>query len=267
MIGSGAGGLLRSISSSVDVDSTQSRLVWRGYLQVSGPPGVSYMRLGGNNSAAGSLDKTFDIKNYGSGLGPVSGLSVDFIWNDVVDAITWYPFSVGSSAIAANAMLVQACVSNTTNNTSTPLQLGCQVWTGSVAANRWGKIIIAPGSGVNNAPLTYQFGVLGPLSSYNTSFPDFPMMLRQDGYLTIGKSNPGFAVNDTLSIDPTGLTANRIATVPDQAGGLCIVSPTVTTPASHSAAGMPGQVVYDATNLYVCVATNLWIRCTGSTTF
>jgi hypothetical protein len=267
MITTGTGGMLKSISNTVNSDGSQCELHWQGYLQVGGPGSISYIRLGGVNTAGGSIDKTIDIKNYTSGAGPVSGKQLDFIINDLVSAITWYPFSLSNNTVAVGPLLSQACVSNTTNNPSTDLQLSNQVWTGSVAANHFGRINVMPGSGVNNAPVTMRFSVIGPIGSYNASFPDIPMTVREDGYFSIGKRNDGATINDTLSLDPTGLTANRIVTVPDQAGGLCIVSPTVTTPASHSAAGMPGQVVYDATNLYVCVATNLWIRCAGSTTF
>ena len=34
----------------------------------------------------------------------------------------------------------------------------------------------------------------------------------------------------------------------------------VTVPASSSAAGTPGQMAYDGSYLYVCVATNTWRR-------
>lgn len=39
----------------------------------------------------------------------------------------------------------------------------------------------------------------------------------------------------------------------------------VTAPASATAAGTPGQVAYDATHIYVCVATNTWVRATLGT--
>lgn len=36
-------------------------------------------------------------------------------------------------------------------------------------------------------------------------------------------------------------------------------------PASASDAGQPGQVAYDATHFYVCVALDTWVRATLST--
>lgn len=33
-------------------------------------------------------------------------------------------------------------------------------------------------------------------------------------------------------------------------------------PASASAPGSPGQIAYDATHIYVCVAANTWVRAT-----
>lgn len=39
----------------------------------------------------------------------------------------------------------------------------------------------------------------------------------------------------------------------------------VDVPATASASGTAGQVAYDATHFYVCVATDTWVRCTLST--
>lgn len=36
----------------------------------------------------------------------------------------------------------------------------------------------------------------------------------------------------------------------------------VVAPATATSAGTPGQVAYDATHFYVCVATNTWVRAT-----
>jgi hypothetical protein len=38
------------------------------------------------------------------------------------------------------------------------------------------------------------------------------------------------------------------------------------TPASSSAAGVAGQMCYDGTYLYLCVAANTWVRFTPTTT-
>jgi hypothetical protein len=35
-------------------------------------------------------------------------------------------------------------------------------------------------------------------------------------------------------------------------------------PASASSAGYPGQIAYDNTHIYVCIATNSWIRASAS---
>lgn len=39
----------------------------------------------------------------------------------------------------------------------------------------------------------------------------------------------------------------------------------VDAPATATSTGTPGQVAYDATHFYVCVATNTWVRTTLST--
>lgn len=36
-------------------------------------------------------------------------------------------------------------------------------------------------------------------------------------------------------------------------------------PATAASAGTPGMIAYDATHLYVCVATNTWVRVTLAT--
>lgn len=39
----------------------------------------------------------------------------------------------------------------------------------------------------------------------------------------------------------------------------------VTVPATATSTGVAGQVAYDATHIYVCVATNVWVRATLAT--
>jgi hypothetical protein len=39
----------------------------------------------------------------------------------------------------------------------------------------------------------------------------------------------------------------------------------VAVPGSATAAGKPNQIAYDATHIYVCVATNTWVRATLAT--
>lgn len=39
----------------------------------------------------------------------------------------------------------------------------------------------------------------------------------------------------------------------------------VAVPATASSTGTAGQVAYDATHFYVCIATNTWVRCTLAT--
>ena len=43
------------------------------------------------------------------------------------------------------------------------------------------------------------------------------------------------------------------------------VGPWVAAPSSATSTGTSGQVAYDATHLYICVATNTWVRTTLST--
>lgn len=52
-----------------------------------------------------------------------------------------------------------------------------------------------------------------------------------------------------------------------KASGAWSLSPIewVSVPASAIAAGEAGQVAYDSTHLYVCAATNTWVRCALAT--
>ena len=65
-------------------------------------------------------------------------------------------------------------------------------------------------------------------------------------------------VNQYLT-DPVVDAVNANAAILDNA-------PTVVAvPASATAAGKPNQIAYDAGHIYVCVATNVWVRATLAT--
>ena len=69
---------------------------------------------------------------------------------------------------------------------------------------------------------------------------------------TIGQSAWGGTLNtalDTLDTRITALETQRI----------------VAKPATASSSGTAGQLAYDATHLYVCVATNTWVRASLAT--
>jgi len=44
-----------------------------------------------------------------------------------------------------------------------------------------------------------------------------------------------------------------------------LASASSAAPASATAAGTAGDIAYDATHLYVCIATNTWVRATFAT--
>lgn len=58
---------------------------------------------------------------------------------------------------------------------------------------------------------------------------------------------------------PTGPTGSAGATGPTGAGA------PVSTPANASATGTAGTWSYDSTHIYVCVATNTWVRASLAT--
>jgi hypothetical protein len=54
--------------------------------------------------------------------------------------------------------------------------------------------------------------------------------------------------------EPTTDAVNWNATILDSAAII------VAAPASATATGKAGQIAYDATHIYVCIATNTWVR-------
>ena len=59
--------------------------------------------------------------------------------------------------------------------------------------------------------------------------------------------------------------ADQISTA--VSGGVMVVKAASTTPASSTAAGTPGQVVRDATSVYICYDVNMWVKLAGTFTF
>jgi len=73
----------------------------------------------------------------------------------------------------------------------------------------------------------------------------------------------GFDVDGTLAANSDVKVASQkaVKTYVDAHAG---VGP-VAAPSTASSAGVAGQWAYDATHIYVCVATNTWVRATLAT--
>ena len=56
------------------------------------------------------------------------------------------------------------------------------------------------------------------------------------------------------------LTDPVVQAVNDHAGILDAAAVIVAAPATATSTGKAGQIAYDATHIYVCVATNVWVR-------
>jgi hypothetical protein len=82
-------------------------------------------------------------------------------------------------------------------------------------------------------------------------------------YITRGvqtqTTNLGLSKINLNLTDPVVDAVNANATILDNAAVI------VAVPGSATAAGKPGQIAYDATHVYVCVATNVWVRATLAT--
>lgn len=77
-------------------------------------------------------------------------------------------------------------------------------------------------------------------------------MTFQSGYRLVS----GDDLNAMQTSGPTGPTGSTGTTGATGAGA------PVGVPASAAAAGVAGTWSYDATHIYVCVATNTWVRAT-----
>ena len=83
-----------------------------------------------------------------------------------------------------------------------------------------------------------------------------------DAYSGSGGGNSG--VSQLVTVNQGGVTAlNAILTALNNLGAK--FPNWVTAPATATSTGTAGQVAYDATHFYICVATNTWVRCTLAT--
>lgn len=102
-----------------------------------------------------------------------------------------------------------------------------------------------------------------------------PTPLPYDQYV-VSVTWGGFAVgNIVIYLDGTwkefavynGMTKVINGAVYRRISGAWVESPllTVAAPATAASDGSAGQIAYDATHLYVCIATNTWVRCVLAT--
>jgi hypothetical protein len=77
--------------------------------------------------------------------------------------------------------------------------------------------------------------------------------------VTTKLSLPLFGATSPESAHPVGVNHDGACAILDNAA---IV---VAAPSTATSTGQPGQIAYDATHIYVCVATNVWVRATLAT--
>lgn len=83
-----------------------------------------------------------------------------------------------------------------------------------------------------------------------------------NGELLTSFSHTG-AFNGPVVGNITGnITGNVTGSVTPPVGSYAVE---VAAPLTAGAAGVTGQIAYDATHIYVCVATNTWVRATLAT--
>ena len=117
----------------------------------------------------------------------------------------------------------------------------------------WNKVIwLAGGAGIINIPNT-----IVAKSFQNPSQTGVPTNNAE--LLTLGSALTLFQPSNTRTALQTGAFATSPTAVsPSQPLPQTIVSSTA--PTSSTSPGAPGQIAYDATNLYICVASNTWRR-------
>ena len=83
-------------------------------------------------------------------------------------------------------------------------------------------------------------------------------------YPVAGQDNDtqGFRTNFSNIRNNFATAATEITALQAKAA---ISASVVTAPVSASAAGTAGQIAYDSTHIYVCIATNTWVRATLAT--
>lgn len=72
-------------------------------------------------------------------------------------------------------------------------------------------------------------------------------------------------VVDAINAATTGVATGVTAVAANGAAITTLQGKFVSAPASAAAAGVAGSISYDATHIYVCVATNTWVRATLAT--
>ena len=108
----------------------------------------------------------------------------------------------------------------------------------------------------------------------NLSVNDDKLIIGEDGaylthdsnddYITLNNNNAGsFSLQDgtsgyKCSFDTSSLLASVLYTMPDANGTIAAI--TASAPATAGAAGVVGQIAYDGSYIYICTASDTWLR-------
>lgn len=93
----------------------------------------------------------------------------------------------------------------------------------------------------------------------------FTAVPRTNDFMTPAIAAANAAYNSTLDAGRSAIDAARAAhaalrTYEGAPAAAVAYAPLVAAPAAADSAGTAGQIAYDATHIYVCVATNTWVR-------
>src|SRR5215469_15229700 len=139
MSGQGRGGVIRSVSSGVNLAGDRSELLITGYLQLASDSSHhnTWLRLGGSETPGDPVTfPIMDIKinDVGSPVTPNSP-TIDFIFT-IGGPVSYYPLSFSQSLIETTPIGQTTPVSNVTNLSSIPFYNYTSVWNGSSAQLR-----------------------------------------------------------------------------------------------------------------------------------
>jgi len=84
--------------------------------------------------------------------------------------------------------------------------------------------------------------------------------------VNVGSDELPIDTDGTLAADSDVQVASQkaVKTYADAVKAACTAAP-VAAPGTASSAGVAGTWAYDATHIYVCIATNTWVRATLAT--
>ena len=127
------------------------------------------------------------------------------------------------------------------------------------------KVKYGNGSSAWNS-LSYASNPTGNSYTLPTATPSILGGVKIDGTSITINGSGVITANNTYTLPTAGVTSSGVlggvkvdGTTITISNGI-ISSRAISAPATSSSVGVQGQIAYDSTHIYVCIATNSWIR-------